>query len=468
VIALRLRTRLTIWFAASILLILLPFLIGIAALEWRSMRASLDHHLQEDLEVALEMLVIRGVDVVWRTEATRDLGYDAGEQRWLEVYGAGGQPLFFRGLVRQPGIRAALPAPSAGTPGYRSLRTPAGAHVRTLTAERRLGTTLVRMRVARTEDDLRRELRLLVWVFALVAPLAVLAAALAGYLISGRALAPLGRMAAQAHTISAENLSERLPVDNAKDELGQLAFVFNEMFARLQESFERMKRFSADASHELRTPLTAIRSVGEVALREAREPRDYQDVIGSMLEESDRLARLVDTLLTLSRWESGRLRLCPVALDLGDLARDVAGQLAVLAEDRGITVDVAISTPLSVTVDPVVIRQAVMNVVDNAIKFAPEGGRVRIRATSTGGAHALVVDDDGPGIPLKDRARVLERFYRVEGSPAQATTGSGLGLAIVAWAIEAHHGHLAIDASESGGARVVMALPRTPHAAPSA
>ena len=467
-IALQLRTRLTIWFAASILLILAPFLTGVAALEWWSMRAALDHHLNEDLEVAMEMLVVRGADVMWRTEATRDLGYDAGEQRWVEVYGPEGQPLFFRGIARQAAIRAGLQAPSTPNAGLRSLQTPAGAHVRTLTAQRMLGPAHVWIRLARTEDDLRRDLRWLVVVFALVTPLAVLAASLAGYVISGRALAPLGRMVERAHSISAEHLSERLPVGHAGDELGQLALVFNDMFARLQDSFERLRRFSADASHELRTPLTAIRSVGEVGLREARTPEEYREVIGSMLEEADRLARLVDTLLTLSRWESGRVQLCPTSLDLGDLAREVAGQLAVLAEERGITVDVAADDPLSVTVDLLMIRQALMNVVDNAIKFTPDGGRVRIWATSTDRAHSIVVDDDGPGIPPDERDRVLERFYRFEGGPARASGGTGLGLAIVAWVIEAHQGQLTIDANDGGGARVLLTLPRSPHAGPAA
>lgn len=467
-IALRLRTRLTTWFAASILLILAPFLIGVLALEWRSTRAALDHHLEEDLEVAVEMLVARGADVMWRTEATHDLGYDAGGQRWVEVYGTEGQPLFFRGLVRQPGIWAALPTPSTQTSGLRSIQTPAGAHVRTLTARRMLGPTPVWLRVARTEDDRRRDFRYLVVVFAVMSPLAVLVASLAGYVISGRALAPLGRMAERAHSISAEHLSERLPVGNASDELGQLALVFNDMFARLQASFERLRRFSADASHQLRTPLTAIRSVGEVGLREAREPRDYQEVIGSMLEEADRLARLVDTLLTLSRWESGRVQLCPTSLDLGDLAREVAGQLAVLAEERGITIDVAADEPLFVTADRLMIRQALMNVVDNAIKFTPDGGRVRTWATSTDRAHSLIVDDEGPGIPPDERERVLERFYRIEGGPARASGGIGLGLAIVAWVIEAHQGQVAIDANDGGGARLVLTLPRSPQAGPAA
>lgn len=455
-----LRVQLTLWFAGSLLAILVPVLVVLAVLEWRTMRAALDHHLEEDLEVAAEMLVLSGQNVVWRTDATRDLGYDAGPQRWVEVYTLNGQPLYFRGVPARQDIRASLQSPSAESSGYRTLRTPAGAYTRVLTSDRRLGGLPVWVRVARAEDDLRSELRTLILIFAVLAPLAVFGAAFAGYVISGRALAPLSRMAERARTISADRLSERLPVDVASDELGQLATVFNDTFARLESSFERLKRFTADASHQLRTPLTALKSVGEVGLREAKEPHDYEETIGSMLEEADRLTALVDALLLLSRWESGRVPRTPVSLDLQDVAQAVCGQLAVLAEDRRITLDVDVTSSI-VSADQVMLRSALMNVIDNAIKFTPEGGRVCVWSRSDGVHHELVVDDTGPGIPETQRDRVLERFFRVEpGEEAPAVTGAGLGLAIADWAIRANHGRVSIDGNESGGARVTMSLPR--------
>lgn len=467
-IRLSLRARLTIWFAASLLLILAPVLAGVLALEWRTMREALDHHLAEDLEVAAEMLVVKDDGLVWRTGATRDLGYDGGEQRWVETYGAMGEPLYFRGLPRREAIRAALPTPSAQMEGFRTVRTPAGAHTRLLTERRTVGGRQVWVRVARSEDGLRGDLRTLLLIFALVAPLAVAGTAIAGYVISGRALRPLARMADQARTISAERLSERLPVETPDDEMGQLAVVFNDTFARLEASFGRLKQFTADASHQLRTPLTAIRSVGEVGLREAREAADYEEVIGSMLEEADRLARLVDTLLTLSRWESGRVPCRPVAFDLCAMAREVTGQLSVLAEERqvSLTLDEA---PGGVTVwaDPMMIRNAVLNVLDNAIKFAPDGGWVRVAGRASAAACELVVEDNGPGIPVERRESVFERFSRVEDGPGSRVSGSGLGLAIAHWAMTANHGTITIDATADAGARVVLRLPRPVGAAAS-
>lgn len=460
--ALGLRTRLTIWFAASILLILAPFLIWILTLQWRSMRASLDHHLAEDLEVVLEMLVVRDGAITWRTDAEHDRGYDANGRRWVEVYGPDGTVRYLRGLPDRAGLRDAIPRPVTEPPGYRTIRTPAGAFVRMLVTDRTVGTEVVRVRVARAEDELRADLWWLGLVFGLAAPLAVLAAAVSGYFISGKALAPLGRMADRARAIGADQLSERLPVENPNDELGQLASVFNATFARLEQSFARLRQFTADASHELRTPLTAIRSVGEVGLREAKDVAGYQEIVGSMLEEADRLSHVVETLLTLSRWESGRVQPRADAVDLGDLVRDVAAQLAVLAEDRDIVIDVAIDRPLRATTDEVMARQAFCNVLDNAIKYTREGGRIRIACASPAGEHQVVVDDEGPGIPEDQRQRVLERFYRVEGGHSRRLGGAGLGLAIVHWAMTANGGRVAIGDNDAGGARVVLAWPTSP------
>jgi heavy metal sensor kinase len=456
-----LRTRLTIWFAASVLLILAPYLVGMLVLEWRSMRRALDHHLEEDLEVAAEMLVLRDDQVVWRTASERDLGYDAAQQRWVEVYGDDGAPLFFRGLPRQRFIQASMLPPSVRAAGFHSLRTPAGARVRTFTARRQIATTPVWVRVARSEDPLLDAWRNLLILLVAGTPIAVLGAALAGYLISGRMLRPLVEMAERARSISAERLSERLPIENPRDELGQLAMIFNETFARLEASFERLRRFSADVSHELRTPLTAIRSVGEVGLREPHDAVGYQEIIGSMLEEADRLGRLVDTLLTLARWESGRTRAQPVDADLAEIARQVVAQVVVLAEERDVAVGVSLEGPMHVTADAVMLRQAVLNVVDNAIKFTPAGRKVRVWNESDAVSHHLVVDDEGPGIPEEQRARVFERFHRIEGLGVQAD-GAGLGLAIVHWAVTANGGRVSVESSPAGGARLRLSFPHMP------
>lgn len=456
----RLRTRLTLWFSASILIILLPALTTVAIVQWRAMRATLDHHLREDMEFAVQMVIVKNGSLAWRIDTQTDPGYDAGPRRWIEVYDQSGRALFLRGIPETHGISKALSNASSDPPGPYTRETPSGAHVRMLTVQRVLAGDPVWIRVARSEDDLRSDLLRLVLIFCLVGPLAVVAASAAGYLISGRMLAPLTVMADRARIISADRLSERLPVANADDELGQLAMVFNQTFSRLQSSFDRLKRFSADVSHELRTPLTAIRSVGEVGLRESRTIEDHQEVIGSMLEEADRLAHMVETLLTLSRWESGHVGAKAERLDLSETARHVIGQLSVLADERSVALADRTSAGLDIVGDSIMLRQAVTNVIDNAIKFTPPGSRVTVTSSSTSHEHHLTVDDQGPGIPEDRRDRVVERFYRLDRDREQGSEGAGLGLAIVQWAVAANHGRLELGSNADGGARVTIALPR--------
>lgn len=455
----KLRTRLTLWFAASVLLILAPFLIGIAVIEWRAARQALDHHLSEDLEVATELLAERDGAIVWRGDSTADVGYDAGANRWVEVYSLSGQGLYFRGLPAEPAIRSSLRVPSLRDAGLTSARTPAGAFVRELAERRQIGSTPVWVRVVRTEDGVRADFRRLSLTFGVIAPLAVLIASLAGYVISGRMLSPIALMARRARAISADRLSDRLPVGPSGDELDTLAEVFNQTFARLETSFGRLRQFTADVSHQLRTPLTAIRSVGEVGLREPRDVSAYQEIIGSMLEESDHLARVVDTLLTLSRWESGRVLPSHDLVDLTALAKDVAAQLQVLAEERGVDLDLSgLTSPMVLVADAVMLRQAVINVLDNAIKFTRPGTRVALTSLVRGGVRSLIVDDAGPGIPVTERDHVFERFYRVQDPHRSGGAGAGLGLAIVHWAVIANGGTVSLTESPAGGVRVVMAF----------
>jgi signal transduction histidine kinase len=258
--------------------------------------------------------------------------------------------------------------------------------------------------------------------------------------------------------ISAERLTDRLPVHNPDDELGRLASVFNETLARLQTSFEQMRQFTANVSHELRTPLTAIRSVGEVGLRGHRDETVYRGIIGSMLEEADRLASLVDRLLTLSRAETGQA--APLArqpLDLRALAEDVVGHLSVLAEEKRQTIGVEGAEATGVA-DRLVLRQAVINLVDNAIKYSPVGGQIQVRVAQTPKDALIDIVDSGPGIPAEARGRIFDRFYRVEdGGP---THGAGLGLSIAKGAVEANGGRLTLETSGATGSTFRIAIPR--------
>jgi heavy metal sensor kinase len=318
------------------------------------------------------------------------------------------------------------------------------------------------IQVGRSEISLRQQLGDLLFVLLLGLPLGVVAAGLGGYTLARRALAPVNRMAERARSITAERLKDRLPVDNPNDELGRLASVFNETLTRLEYSFDQMGRFTADASHELRTPLTAIRTVGEVGLRGKRDETAYREIIGSMLEEVDRLSLLVDRLLTLSRADTGQEKLSIDVIDLGELADEVADQLSVLAEDKKQSITVQHSANPRWMGDPVVLRQALLNLVDNAIKYTPEGGRISIRVAQSGAGATIDVIDTGPGIPSELQRRIFDRFYRVEESRSREKGGTGLGLSIAKSAVEANGGHLTLEPATAGSMfRITL-----PHTAP--
>ncbi|MGH8309843.1 MAG: sensor histidine kinase [Steroidobacteraceae bacterium] len=219
-----------------------------------------------------------------------------------------------------------------------------------------------------------------------------------------------------------------------------------------------MRRFTADVSHQLRTPLTALRSVGEVGLREHRDDANYRTIIGSMLEEADRLASLVDRLLTLSRAETRQARLTPDEFDVRELADEVANHLEVLAEEQGQSIDVEQVGAPRAYADRFVVRQALINLVDNAIKFSPLGGRIRIRVAEASNEPIIDVIDSGRGIDASAREHIFDRFYRAADAE---TPGTGLGLSIAKGAVEATGGRLTLAASGADGTTFRIALPGT-------
>ena len=268
-------------------------------------------------------------------------------------------------------------------------------------------------------------------------------------------------MAERAQSITADRLHDRLPIGNPNDELGRLASVFNDTLGRLESSFDQMRRFTADVSHELRTPLTAIRSVGEVGLRERRDDRAYRGIIGSMLEEVDRLASLIDRLLRWSRAETGQTKLAQEVIDLRDLADDVVGYLGVLAEEKQQSLAVEqVGTPWGLG-DRQVLRQALIDLVDNAIKYTPEGGAIQVRVSESAENVTIEVIDSGPGVAPELRTRIFDRYGRGESvGPGGAIGGAGLGLSISKWAVEAHGGHLTLEPSTGAGSTFRITLPR--------
>jgi signal transduction histidine kinase len=227
----------------------------------------------------------------------------------------------------------------------------------------------------------------------------------------------------------------------------------------LESSFDQLRRFTADASHELRTPLSVIRGIGEISLKQTRTPGEYKEALGSMLEEVDRLTTLVDTLLRLSHGDAGTVRLSPEPIDLGRLARDVVSSLGILAEERNQRLRIDAVEPVSIAADRLVLREAITNIVDNAIKHSPRASAIDIRVYQAGGHAIVAVADEGPGIAAEHRERIFDRFFRVDEARSREGGGTGLGLAIARWAVEASGGQISVDSRPSGGSIFRIVLP---------
>ena len=303
---------------------------------------------------------------------------------------------------------------------------------------------------ANPEERVEQQLQEVLFVLVLGVPLIVALAGVGGYLLARRALAPIDQLGSEARRITADRLHERLSVPNPHDEIGRLAAVINDTLSRLEASFDQLRRFTADASHELRTPLAVLRGIGEIGLRETRTPAEYKDAIGSMLEEVDRLTRLVDTLLRLSRGDAGTVRLSPESFDLRQLTEDVVASLGLLADERQQRIVVNAAADVRVIADRLVFREALTNLVDNAIKYSPAHSTINVQVTQSGERAAVTVADEGPGIPAEHRERIFDRFYRVDEGRSRELGGTGLGLAIARWAVEANGGSIALESGDSG------------------
>jgi heavy metal sensor kinase len=446
-----LRVRLTLWYVGAMVVVLAVYAALVFAFVRRNASDALDSRLRGDFQWASAM-VDRTPEggITWYEDLSEE------ESPWLQVWSPDGTLLYKNFEARRRPLAQARELAQRTDDSLVTVDADL-APVRVLTRRGRIGGQPVVIQVARSEFLMRQELRQLVLIFVLGLPVAVAVAGLGGYTLARRALRPIERMNERARSITAERLSDRLPVDNPDDEMGRLATVFNQTLGRLERSFEQMRQFTADVSHELRTPLTSIRSVGEVGLREHRDEPAYRGIIGSMLEEVDRLASLVDRLLTLSRAETGQARVSAAPFDLHGLADEVATHLGVLAEEKNQAIRVE-GAPAGAYADRFVIRQAVINLVDNAIKFSPSGGRITIRVGETRDVATLDVADTGTGIAAAARDRIFDRFFRATQDGGE--TGAGLGLSIAKGAVEANGGRLTLVSSSEDGSTFRIALPR--------
>ena len=457
-----LRTRLTLWYVSVLAALLILAWAGTCALLFWQLRSQLDHFAVQEIET-VEGLFFFTPDGQLRL---RDDYHNHPEskdviERFLEVRSPDGSVLFRNDRLAKRAL-GGLSFAGEGFGGYseRSARLSDGTRVRVVSRVHTINGHPLLIRLGHTEEPLYARLKDLLLASVFVLPLVLIIAWAAGYGLARRALSPIEEMARRAQEITPDKLHARLPNDSRDDELGQLARVFNNTLARLEQAFEQLRRFTSDASHELRTPLAMIRSVGEVGLQKDGSRAEYRDIIGSMLEEVNRLTSLIDNLLTISRADSGHIQLHRTVVPVMALAREALGLFEILAEEKSQRLILEGDEHAQVEVDCIFLRQAFVNIIHNAVKYSPVGETISLRVQN-GDANQVVVEiqDKGPGIPLEDQGRVFDRFYRVDKARWRESGGAGLGLSIAKWAVEANGGSIELNSEPSRGSTFRIILP---------
>jgi len=321
------------------------------------------------------------------------------------------------------------------------------------------GRVINLVRVGMSLESIVHTKRQFLIALAAMLPLALILAGGGGMLLARRALRPVDQMAATARRISGEDLSKRLDEPGSGDELDRLAITLNAMLERLDTSFQQMRQFSADASHELQTPLTILKGELEVALRSERTCGEYEHVLTSALEEIDRISHLVEGLLLLSRSDSGIFRMASKRLDLAQVMMEVYERTAILAKHRGVVLDLGVLEACDMEGDPEWLHRLILNLVDNAIKYTPEKGKVTLSLSRADDSALIEITDTGSGLTPEEQEQIFSPFFRTDRASEGKEKGAGLGLSIAASIAQAHGGRIVADSGPGQGSTFRVRLP---------
>lgn len=454
---LSIRVRLALLGSAVSALVVLGYAILAVTFLERGLLDSLDQRLVIDAELLERSLLWDGerTRLVGAVEARPGAGFE--DSLWSEVVDAEDRPLW-----RSPSLGARrLPAASERAFAGREFRTASlagGVEVRLLVVSEPIDGKPVVLKVARATEPHHREVGVVRTQLFLAAPAALLLALLGAWFLAGRALRPVERMQAELAQVTAEQLSARLAVPPAGDELARLAATVNGVLARLERSFETLRQFTSDASHELRTPLAAMRAELEVCLREERTAAEYRAALESALEEIGRMTQLAEQLLVLSRHEAARAEIALKPVDVRSFVESLVGELSVLADEKQQVILPQAGRPLFALVDEGLLQRVLRNLLHNAIRYTPREGRIDVLVNRDGDRVLIDIDDSGPGIAPEHREHVFDRFYRIDRSRSREQGGTGLGLAIARSAAQRMQGSLEVGDSPLGGARFTLAL----------
>jgi heavy metal sensor kinase len=455
-----LRVRLIAWYAGVLTLVFV--LLGLLTFVF------LRHYLEENLldnqarrarQIADTLVASARSD----TEATlaaqvESLYSPEANDRFIRITRADGTVVYASGPPREARFNP-REVPANLNASARKLELPGGALLVAACDAAASDGSRYRVEVGTSAAPSEALLRRILAILAVGLPLAVGAAVAGGFVLVRRALRPVAEIARKAQEISEHNLSERLPIVRSGDEIERLSVSLNHMLGRLERAVTGSKQFVADASHELRTPLTVMRGELEGLAQAPGLGGETREAVGSVLEEVDRLAEIVEGLLALSRLDSGEAPGEWTRFDLAELAADTADQMSLLALDKAVTLTSTSDGGVTVEGDRARLKQVVVNLLDNAIKYTPAQGRVELAVQAEGNEALLEVKDSGIGIPPEALAHVFQRFYRVDGARSREQGGAGLGLSIVQSICSAHGAAVEVMSEPGAGTTFRVRLP---------
>ncbi len=463
------RGRLTLWYVSALALILVLFGIAVYAMLSRALHRRVDHALAATIEISITSLTHDTQEGQSPPSAAQSTAAELSHpQQSMMIFDDAGQL-----LATHPGeeeLHVQLPE--------RAMIPDTGVHLYTVVNEAQTRTNhriavrrvtippagtpyiILASQPLRPVED---ELDSLREILYFATPVVLLVAGFGGWFLARQGLAPVAAMARTARQIGAGSLDQQLPVANPRDELGQLATTFNDLLGRLNAAFEEQRRFMADASHELRNPLSVMSTAAGVTLKkEHRAEDEYREALQIVAEQTRRLSRIVNDMFMLARADSGRYPLRKRTLYLNDLLEEVARAGAVLAADRSASVELTNLPEAIFHGDEDLLRQMLLNLVDNAVKFTPSHGAVTVSLERREADYVLSVVDTGPGIPPEARQHIFERFYRADRTRSKSEDGgAGLGLAIARWIARAHDGDIELSDSGGAGTKFIVRLPLT-------
>src|SRR4030043_612616 len=477
-----LRFKLTLWYVLILGILFISFSSFLSLPLSRSLYRDVDHKLRSLAELIasestspLSKFGFGNIDQA--LEATMNLKPIGKFIQVLDESGRIGRTSENLKSVQLPISLNALRNGSKGLVTYETNHSLGNTPLRIITYPVKENNQVTKMiQVASSLEDVEDALNTLLIILIVTVPSILMIASLGGQFLANKALKPVDRVTQTARMITSQNLNQRIQTLKVKDEISRLIDTFNEMISRLDQSFRQIKQFTTDASHELKTPLTILKGEVEVALRKKRMAQEYEQTLKSNLEEINRMSKIVDDLLLLSRADIGEIRLKKEDINLTKILRELVAQMNILAQPKNINIETSNHhEDIHIFGDVLRIRELFLNLIENGIKYTEEGGAVNItlekdtllldhKQSSLAGEKQekfvkVIVSDTGIGIAEEDQERIFDRFFRVDKARSREQGGSGLGLSICKWIVEAHHGEILIESEIEKGSSFIIKLP---------